>query len=187
MHRHKLVEMRAQHLATNRGLQKQSGLWSAREWADFQARRESYSRVAGGRTVSAHLVAIEPAAGPAATAAASAQTGQDADAGQERAAASPPQHTDPACAEDPGLALHQGIQKKRSLWSGCGRAELEKLPLEGWTQQRRGDLLRWLAMRGEQIKGLDRAVAAVVGLNPQARLLMTQPGVVVRSLRWLLC
>lgn len=161
-------------------------MWSAREGADFQARRESYSRVAGGRTVSAHLDTIEPAAGPAATAAASAQTGQDADAGQERAAASPPQHTDTACAEDPGLALHQGMQKKRP----CGAAA----DGPNWKSfLRRMDTAaprRSAAMAGDAgraDKALDRAVAAVAGLNPQARLLMTQPGVGVRSLRWLLC
>ncbi len=40
------------------------------------------------------------------------------------------------------LALNQGVQKKRQLWNGQGRAELEKLPLQGWTRQRREDLLQ---------------------------------------------
>ena len=37
------------------------------------------------------------------------------------------------------LALNQGLQQKRSLWSVRGRADLEKLPLEGWTRRRRLD------------------------------------------------
>jgi transposase len=75
------------------------------------------------------------------------------------------------------LALNQGLQKKRSLWSVRGRAELEKLPLEGWTGQRRQDLLASLALLEAQIEPLDRAVAEVAQQNEQARLLMTQPGV----------
>jgi transposase len=75
------------------------------------------------------------------------------------------------------LALNQGLRKKRSLWSVRGRAELEKLPLEGWTQQRRQDLLASLALLEAQIEPLDRAVAEVAQQNEQALLLMTQPGV----------
>ena len=54
------------------------------------------------------------------------------------------------------LALNQGVQRKRRLWSREGRAVLEGLPLEGWTARRRADLL---AMR------------------PAVRLLMSHPGV----------
>ena len=75
------------------------------------------------------------------------------------------------------LALNQGMQKKRQLWSARGRAELEKLPLEGWTAKRRGDLLGLLAMLEKRVGELDRAVALAAEQNPQARLLMTQPGV----------
>ena len=38
------------------------------------------------------------------------------------------------------LALNQGVQKKRKLWNEQGRALLAIL-LQGWTQQRRKDLL----------------------------------------------
>ena len=34
------------------------------------------------------------------------------------------------------LALNRGVQKKSSLWSVRGRAELEKLPLQGWTARK---------------------------------------------------
>lgn len=75
------------------------------------------------------------------------------------------------------LALNQGLQKKRSLWSVRGRAELEKLPLQGWTRQRREDLLGTLALVEQQIEPLDRAVAEAAQGNERARLLMSQPGV----------
>ncbi len=75
------------------------------------------------------------------------------------------------------LALNRGVQKKSRLWSVRGRAELEKLPLQGWTARRREDLLHLLAELNRQIDELDRAVAGAAEEHPQARLLMTQPGV----------
>jgi transposase len=64
------------------------------------------------------------------------------------------------------LALNQGVQKKRQLWNVRGRADLEALPLEGWTRQRREDLLALLRVVEPQIEQLDKAVE-----------LMSQPGV----------
>ena len=75
------------------------------------------------------------------------------------------------------VAMNQGLQKKRQLWSVRGRAELEKLPLEGWTARRREDLLGLLAMLEGRVAELDLAVEQAAGKEPQARLLMTQPGV----------
>ncbi len=75
------------------------------------------------------------------------------------------------------LALNCGVRKKSSLWSVRGRAELEKLPLQGWTARRREDLLHLLAELHRQIDELDRAVARAAEEHAQARLLMTQPGV----------
>jgi transposase len=75
------------------------------------------------------------------------------------------------------LALNQGVQKKRQLWNEKGRALLESLPLEGWTQQRRKDLLQLLRVVEPQIEQLDKAVEQAARANPQAVLLMTQPGV----------
>jgi transposase len=75
------------------------------------------------------------------------------------------------------LALNQGVQKKSALWSVLGRADLEKLPLEGWTARRRKDLLNLLAMLEHQVAELDVAVERAARSNAQARLLMTQPGV----------
>lgn len=39
------------------------------------------------------------------------------------------------------IAMNQGLQKKRQLWSERGRRWLEQLALPPWTQRRRGDLL----------------------------------------------
>jgi transposase len=75
------------------------------------------------------------------------------------------------------LALNQGVQKKRQLWNSRGRAELEKLPLEGWTARRREDLLGLLEMLETRVAELDDAVSQAAFADPQARLLMTQPGV----------
>ena len=75
------------------------------------------------------------------------------------------------------LAMNQGMQQKRHLWSVRGRADFEKLPLEGWTEQRRGDLLELLALLEAKLTELDRAVELAAAQDAQAQLLMTQPGV----------
>lgn len=75
------------------------------------------------------------------------------------------------------LAMNRGLQKKRKLWSVRGRADLEKLPLHGWAARRRADLLGLLEQLDRQICELDEAVNAAAEKHPQARLLMTQPGV----------
>jgi transposase len=75
------------------------------------------------------------------------------------------------------LALNQGVQKKRKLWNEQGRALLASLPLQGWTQQRRKDLLELLGVVEPQIEQLDKAVEQAAEADPQAVLLMSQPGV----------
>ncbi len=75
------------------------------------------------------------------------------------------------------LALNRGLQKQSALWSVRGRAYLEKLPLQGWTARRREDLLGLLATLDGQIAELDEAVSQAAKEHPQARLLLTQPGV----------
>ena len=55
--------------------------------------------------------------------------------------------------------------------------EFEKLSLEGWAARRKEDLLGLLEQLSRQIGELDEAVATAAEQNPQARLLMTQPGV----------
>src|SRR6267154_2060607 len=54
---------------------------------------------------------------------------------------------------------------------------LRELPLKPWAACRREDLLGLLAMLNQQIGKLDDAVQQAAEENPQAKLLMTQPGV----------
>ena len=75
------------------------------------------------------------------------------------------------------VALNQGMQKKRRLWSMRGMEDFKNLSLEGWTARRRGDLLRLLAMLEAQVGELDEAVSQAAAANAEARLLMSQPGV----------
>lgn len=75
------------------------------------------------------------------------------------------------------LALNQGVQRKRRLWSAEGRRVLEQLPLEGWTAHRRRELLALLDQFNEQIGELDQAVRGEAERRPEVRLLMTHPGV----------
>lgn len=75
------------------------------------------------------------------------------------------------------IALNQGQQKKRQLWSKSGRALLEQLPLEPWTARRRDDLLRWLDQLEGECGRLDQAVEQAAAANAEARQLMTHPGI----------
>jgi len=75
------------------------------------------------------------------------------------------------------LSMNKGMQKKRTLWSQAGQKMLRELPLKTWAACRREDLLGLLGMLQEQIGMLDQAVQRAAEQHPQARLLMTQPGV----------
>ena len=75
------------------------------------------------------------------------------------------------------IAMNQGEQKKRQLWSKAGRELLEKLPLDPWTARRRDDLLRWLDQLNRDCESLDVAVQQAAEARADARLLMTHPGI----------
>lgn len=75
------------------------------------------------------------------------------------------------------LALNQGVRRKGRRWSAAGRAELEALPLLPWTHRRRADLLKLLDEMQPGILDLDRDVAEQAAARPEARRLMTHPGV----------
>ena len=76
------------------------------------------------------------------------------------------------------LALNQGVQQKRKLWSAAGRQRLEELPLTGWTAQRRAG---FAAAAGRA--GPPHCEAGCGGRSRRrtndavARLLRTHPGV----------
>jgi transposase len=75
------------------------------------------------------------------------------------------------------MALSQGIQKKRKLWSPAGRAELEQLPLLPYAAQRRKRLLEALDGLEAEMVELDRRVAEEARQRPEAVRLMTHPGI----------
>jgi transposase len=75
------------------------------------------------------------------------------------------------------LALSQGMQKKRKLWTAAGRAELAKLELMPYAAGRREQLLRNLDGLEAEIEQLNRQVEEEVQRRPAAVKLMTHPGV----------
>jgi transposase len=75
------------------------------------------------------------------------------------------------------LALSQGLQKKRSLWTQAGRAELEGLELLPHAALRRERLLRMHDEMEAEMAGLTRQVEEEVKRRPAAMKLMTHPGV----------
>ena len=75
------------------------------------------------------------------------------------------------------LALNQGVQQKRKLWSVAGRQRLEALPLTGWTAQRREDSLELLDQLNRRVAKLDVAAQQEADRDAVARLLQTHPGV----------
>ena len=75
------------------------------------------------------------------------------------------------------LALNQGVQQKRKLWSAAGRQRLEELPLTGWTAQRRQDALELLDDLNRRVAHLDVAAQQEAEKDAVARLLQTHPGV----------
>ena len=75
------------------------------------------------------------------------------------------------------LALSQGVQKKRKLWTTAGRAELEKLELFPYAAMRRKQLLETLDRLEAEIVALNRQVEEEVQQRPAALRWMTHPGV----------
>ncbi len=75
------------------------------------------------------------------------------------------------------LALSQGVQRKRKLWTEAGRAELEKLELLPYAAVRRERLLAGLDQLEVEINQLNRRVEEEVKQRPAAVKLMTHPGV----------
>jgi transposase len=75
------------------------------------------------------------------------------------------------------LAMNQGLQKKRRLWSEAGQKLLRALPLKPWASRRREDLFSVMELLDQKIASLDLAVREAAEKDANARLLMTQPGV----------
>src|ERR1700684_1306282 len=64
------------------------------------------------------------------------------------------------------MALSQGVQKKRKLWTEAGRTELEKLELLPYAAERRKQMLQSLDGLEAEIEQLNRRVEAG-GANPR--------------------
>jgi transposase len=76
-----------------------------------------------------------------------------------------------------GLAMSQGICRKKKLFTAKGREELEKLSLGPWASRRRQELLGMLDQLNPVIEELDRAVEQQAKSHADAARLMTHPGV----------
>src|ERR1700723_1552801 len=75
------------------------------------------------------------------------------------------------------LAMNEGQRRKKKLWSGAGRAQLEKLPLATWASRRRQDLLELLDRMNPIIEELTAVVEREARKWPEVLRLMTHPGV----------
>ncbi len=75
------------------------------------------------------------------------------------------------------MALSHGLRRGHGLWSQAGQQALEALPLAPHTAQRRAELLTLYPRLQEEIDELDQRVGEQARQRPQARRLMTHPGV----------
>jgi transposase len=75
------------------------------------------------------------------------------------------------------LALNQGLQKGRKLWSEAGREQLRRLPMMEHAGRRRDQLLHAVAALDVQVTELDVLVRRQAEGREDARRLMTHPGV----------
>ena len=75
------------------------------------------------------------------------------------------------------MALNQGLRLGHSLWSQAGQQALRALPLAPHASQRRAALLALYPRLQESIEELDQQVSEQAQQRPQARRLMTHPGV----------
>ena len=75
------------------------------------------------------------------------------------------------------IALNQRLALGPSLWSRAGLAQLQALVLLPHTRRRRDDSLELLQWLNGHIDELDLQVATAAAADPDARRLMTHPGV----------
>ena len=75
------------------------------------------------------------------------------------------------------VALNEGLRCKKKLWREHGREQLESFRLAPWASRRREDLLQLLDRINPTIAELTQAIEREAENSPQARRLMTHPGV----------
>jgi transposase len=74
------------------------------------------------------------------------------------------------------MAKNEGVLSKR-VWCPMRRQQIEALPLSGWNVEWRKELLALLDELDKRIDPLDEAVLKAAENSPEARRLMTHPGV----------
>jgi transposase len=75
------------------------------------------------------------------------------------------------------VAMNEGLRYKKRLWRDAGRKQLESFPLAPWASRRRHDLLELLDRLSPTIAELSQTIEQEVEKYPEARRLMTHPGV----------
>src|SRR5262245_24967090 len=75
------------------------------------------------------------------------------------------------------VAINEGVRCKTRLWGEAGRKQLEALQLAQWASRRRQDLLEVLDRINPTIAELTQAIEEEAEKCPEARRLMTHPGV----------
>jgi len=75
------------------------------------------------------------------------------------------------------IALNHALRQCHALWSTAGQSALRSLPLPPYTRQRRNELLGLYVQLQKRIQELDKEVEVQARQRPQARRLLTHPGV----------
>jgi transposase len=75
------------------------------------------------------------------------------------------------------LALNEGLRCKKRLWRKHGREQLGSFRLLPWASRRRRDLLELLDRLSPTIAELSQAIEQEAEKHPEAKRLMTHPGV----------
>jgi transposase len=75
------------------------------------------------------------------------------------------------------IALNHALRQGRGLWTQAGQRALRALPLPPYTSQRRDELVNLYVQLQKRIEELDQQVERQCQQRPQARRLLTHPGV----------
>lgn len=75
------------------------------------------------------------------------------------------------------MALNHGLRRGSGLWSHAGHTALQGLALPPYSSRRRAELLGMYTQLEKRIQELDKEVADQAQHRPQARRLLTHPGV----------
>jgi transposase len=75
------------------------------------------------------------------------------------------------------IALNHALRQGHALWSAAGRGALQVLALPPYSSQRRTELVSLYAQLQKRIQELDQVAEAQARQRPQARRLLTHPGV----------